>query len=74
MTKKRKQTKKVRRERGHWRADTRVVPLPTGHHMGIHPALTSITCPDCAAHWEAPEHQRCPGAGGGLEHAPTNDG
>lgn len=68
---KKRNGKKVRRERGHWRDDTRVVPLPTGHHMGIHPALTSITCPDCAAHWEAPEHQRRPGAGGGLEHAPT---
>lgn len=69
MTKKRKTTKKVRRERGHWRDTNESRPLAPGHYLPVDPRLTTIVCPDCGANWEAPENQRRPGAGGALNHA-----
>lgn len=58
-----------KRVRGNWRGDRQ--PLASGHYLPVDPRLTSITCPDCGAHWEAPDRQRKPGLGGALDHAPT---
>lgn len=66
-----KRGKVVRRERGHWQ-DASVPPrLKPGHYLPIDPRLTDIECPDCGAHWEAPNPQRKTGPGGSLNHAPT---
>ena len=70
MSKKRNSnSKKVRRERGHWRDADQPQPLAPGHYLPVHPGLTNIVCPDCGANWEAPTNQRRPGAGGAINHA-----
>lgn len=51
-SKKRKQNRKIRRERGHWMGNTPAEsqPLAPGHYLSIDPRLidTEIVCPDCA--------------------------
>lgn len=67
---KRNSPKRGKRVRGHWLADT-TPRLAPGHYLPLHPGLTEVTCPDCGAHWEAPNRQRRPGPGGAIDHAPT---
>lgn len=69
MSNKRNNNKRARRERGNWRLNRK--PIRSAYYLPIHPGLTEVTCPDCGAHWEAPDRQRKPGNGGSLQHADT---
>lgn len=72
MSKKRN-SKKIRRERGHWMGNKPAEPQPLapGHYLPVHPGVDRIVCPDCGVVWESPEHQRQVGNGGGFAHADT---